>query len=254
MSTSELPDDHFRPTYEEIHVQIGEAAQRIKNDFDPDLMVAIGGGGFYPARVLRTFLKKPSALDPSKLRNIPIQAIGLSLYEEVSGTSEGQIGNEVVRTQWLDAKTVSGKGVKGKIEEGKDAGGLLGKNVLIVDEVDDSRTTLQYAYNELLKDVRSAISALSEEEKKDLAPTRFAIFVVHNKNKEKRGTLPMLPDGLPKEQEEIQNGVCTAVRYFAGAEIDDVWCCYPWEETDIIEHNRLAALAKEIKARQASTN
>ncbi len=108
MSHEQLPDDHFRPTYEEIHVQIGEAARRIKGEFDPDLMVAIGGGGFYPARVLRTFLKKPSALDPSKMRNIPIQAIGLSLYEEVSGTSEGQIGNEVVRTQWLDAKTVTG--------------------------------------------------------------------------------------------------------------------------------------------------
>ncbi|TQS33443.1 hypothetical protein Golomagni_06212 [Golovinomyces magnicellulatus] len=52
MSLDQLPDDHFRPTYEEIHVQIGEAARRIKGEFDPDLMVAIGGGGFYPARVL----------------------------------------------------------------------------------------------------------------------------------------------------------------------------------------------------------
>lgn len=42
----ELPDDHFRPTYDEIHVMIGESAQRIRAEFDPDLMVAIGGGGF----------------------------------------------------------------------------------------------------------------------------------------------------------------------------------------------------------------
>ncbi|EST08245.1 Phosphoribosyltransferase domain protein [Kalmanozyma brasiliensis GHG001] len=253
MSAEQLPDDHYRPTYEEIHVQIGEAARRIKTEFDPDLMVAIGGGGFYPARVLRTFLKKPSALDASKMRNIPIQAIGLSLYEEVSGTSEGQIGNEVVRTQWLDAKTVSGHKGPGKIEEGKDAGGLLGKNVLIVDEVDDSRTTLQYAYSELLKDVKNAIANLSAEERQNLAPTRFAIFVVHNKEKEggKRGTLPILPKDLPKGQDKIVEGLSEGVRYYSTQDIGDVWICYPWEEEDIIEHNRLAALAKKLGVNQA---
>lgn len=86
-----------------------------------------------PARVLRTFLKKPSELDPTKMRNIPIQAIGLSLYEEVSGTSVGQLGREVVRTQWLDIGSVAVAGENNqKVEEGKLAGGLLGKNVLIV--------------------------------------------------------------------------------------------------------------------------
>ncbi len=252
MSLDQLPDDHFRPTYEEIHVQIGEAARRIKGEFDPDLMVAIGGGGFYPARVLRTFLKKPSALDPSKMRNIPIQAIGLSLYEEVSGTAEGQIGNEVVRTQWLDAKTVTGHKGPGKIEEGKDAGGLLGKNVLIVDEVDDSRTTLQYAYSELLKDVKNAIANLSAEERANLAPTRFAIFVVHNKEKAggKRGTLPILPKQLAKGEDKIVEGVSEGVRYYSTQDIGDVWICYPWEEEDIVEHNRLAALAKKLGVNQ----
>ena len=252
MSADQLPDDHFRPTYEDIHVQIREAARKIKSEFDPDLMVAIGGGGFYPARVLRTFLKKPSSLDPSKLRNIPIQAIGLSLYEEVSGTSEGQIGNEVVRTQWLDAKTVSGHKGPGKIEEGKDAGGLLGKNVLIVDEVDDSRTTLQYAYSELLKDVRTAIANLTEEERAALPPTRFAIFVVHNKDKTggKKGVLPILPADLAKDQDKIVDGVSEGVRYYTTQNIGDVWICYPWEEEDIIEHNRLAALAKKLQVNQ----
>ena len=241
MSVEQLPDDHFRPTYEDIHVQIGEAARRIKTEFDPDLMVAIGGGGFYPARVLRTFLKKPSALDPSKMRNIPIQAIGLSLYEEVSGTAEGQIGNEVVRTQWLDAKTVTGHKGPGKIEEGKDAGGLLGKNVLIVDEVDDSRTTLQYAYSELLKDVKNAIANLSDEERKNLAPTRFAIFVVHNKEKAggKRGTLPILPKDLPKGEHKVVDGLSEGVRYYSTQDIGDVWICYPWEEEYVVDFGPL---------------
>lgn len=44
----------------------------------------------------RTFLK-----DPSTNKNIPIQAIGLSLYEALPGTTAEQIGTEVIRTQWL---------------------------------------------------------------------------------------------------------------------------------------------------------
>lgn len=140
-----LPDDHWRPTYEDIHVLIRDISNKVRDEFNPDLMVAIGGGGFFPARVLRTFLKKKDEAT-SKMRNVPIQAIGLSLYEEVAGISEEAIGKEVVRTQWLDSgSSSSSQGDK------KDAGGLLGKNVLIVvrglslpqDEVDDSRTTLQ---------------------------------------------------------------------------------------------------------------
>jgi hypothetical protein len=44
----------------------------------------------------RTFLK-----DTATKRNIPIHAIGLSLYEALPGTTAEQIGNEVIRTQWL---------------------------------------------------------------------------------------------------------------------------------------------------------
>jgi hypoxanthine phosphoribosyltransferase len=78
---------------------------------------------------------------------VPIQAIGLSLYEDLgqeekekesSGpTSMGKMGTTVIRTQWLDAPKREGK-------DGQLAGGLLGKNILIVDEVDDSRTTLRW--------------------------------------------------------------------------------------------------------------
>ena len=134
-----LPDDHWRPTYEDIHILIRNIAAKIRDEFQPDLMVAIGGGGFFPARVLRTFLKTQDKANPAKKRNIPIQASGLSLYEEVAGVSEEVIGKEVVRTQWLDSGSTSAPD-----NAKKDAGGLLGKNVLVVDEVDDSRTTLQY--------------------------------------------------------------------------------------------------------------
>lgn len=91
-------------------------------------MIAIGGGGFIPARIIRTFLKI-SDTPESKPRNIPIQAIGLSLYEALPDTSEEVVGKEVIRTQWLDFSTLGKKYEKGA---------LLGKRSLIVDEVDDT--------------------------------------------------------------------------------------------------------------------
>ncbi|KAG6381602.1 phosphoribosyltransferase-like protein [Boletus reticuloceps] len=192
---------HLHATYNDIHNLIKLSADDLAT-FKPDLFVAIGGGGFFPARALRTFLK-----DPSTNKNIPIQAIGLSLYEALPGTTAEQIGHEVIRTQWL----------------GPDAGKtLLGRRVVIVDEVDDTRKTLQYALLELQKDVEKELLALPESERK-ANRTEFAIYVVHNKLKPKVGKLP--PD----------------VPYFVGAEVGDVWLDYPWEAEDIEEHDRLAA-------------
>jgi hypothetical protein len=51
---------------------------------EPTLFIAIGGGGFIPARILRTFLKTTTE---GKKRNIPIQAVGLTLYESMGGVS-----------------------------------------------------------------------------------------------------------------------------------------------------------------------
>lgn len=131
-------------------------------------MIAIGGGGYVPARMLRSFLK--SADSP----NIPIQAIGLSLYESLppahaSGdtTPGGEVeqpGTKVTRTQWLDLTSLG------------EMGNLVGKRILIVDEVDDTRTTLEYAVRELEKDVEIARQklGLGDHEK-----TVFSIFVLH---------------------------------------------------------------------------
>lgn len=59
-------------------------------------LVNVYYSGFFPARVMRTYLK-----DPATARNIPIQAIGLSLYESLPGTTEEKLRSEVIRTQWL---------------------------------------------------------------------------------------------------------------------------------------------------------
>ena len=52
---------------------------------------------------------------------------------------------------------------------------LVGKNILIVDEVDDTRTTLEYAVRELEKDVEAARKRLGKEGER----TRFSVFVLH---------------------------------------------------------------------------
>ncbi|KAL8913973.1 MAG: hypothetical protein Q9171_001358 [Xanthocarpia ochracea] len=194
-------------TYNEVHKLCQASADRILNDFRPNLMIAIGGGGYVPARILRSFLKRPSA------PNIPIQAIGLSLYEQLPSTNPSNPvetpGTKVTRTQWLDLSSL-------------EMANLVGKNILIVDEVDDTRTTLEYAVKELQKDVQTAAEKLGSDEK-----TQFSIFVLHNKDKTKKGQLPpeMMDEG----------------RYLAAKTVLDVWICYPWEATDIDEHDKLAA-------------
>ncbi|KAJ4554831.1 hypoxanthine-guanine phosphoribosyltransferase [Exophiala dermatitidis] len=152
----------------------------------------------------RSFLKKPGA------PNIPIQAIGLSLYEQLSDSDVvEEPGTKVTRTQWLDLSSL-------------EMNNLIGKNVLIVDEVDDTRTTLEYAVKELEKDVETARKQQGRTEQ-----TKFSIFVLHNKDKPKKGRLP---DDMINDN-----------RYLAAVTVPDCWICYPWEATDIDEHDRLAA-------------
>ncbi|CEJ79880.1 Putative Xanthine phosphoribosyltransferase 1 [[Torrubiella] hemipterigena] len=191
-------------TYNDVHKLCQESADHLLNQFKPNLIIAIGGGGYIPARILRSFLKQPGS------PNIPIQAIGLSLYEELGGDSEVEVpGTKVTRTQWLDLSAL------GEMQN------LVGKRVLIVDEVDDTRTTLEYAVRELEKDVETARQKMGGEQPK----TEFSIFVLHNKDKTKKGALP---------GNMLQSG------YLAARTVGDVWINYPWEAIDIDEHDRLA--------------
>jgi hypoxanthine phosphoribosyltransferase len=194
-------------TYNDVHKLCRESADKLLHDYQPQLMIAIGGGGYVPARILRSFLKKPGS------PNIPIQAIGLSLYETLGNEGDDQIetpGTKVTRTQWLDLSAL------GSMKN------LVGKRILIVDEVDDTRTTLEYAVRELEKDVETARQALGGDQPK----TEFSIFVLHNKDKAKKGVLP--------------KDMMDAGRYHAARTTGDEWVCYPWEATDIDEHDNLA--------------
>ena len=142
------------------------------------------GGGFIPARILRTALK------------IPILAVSLELYDD--DTNSIHADGKVKRLQWFDDTQWPGN----LVPQG---------NVLIIDEVDDTRTTLQYCVEQVLQHHR---------------PAHLAVAVVHNKVKPKRGTLP------------------AQVQYFAGQDVPDHWNCYPWDAAaygrGIHEHEALA--------------
>ncbi len=167
--------DKYYLSYNEIHKLVKYLADKIKADnYDPDLIVAIGTGGFIPARILKTFL------------NRTILTVGIKYYDENNQPKEFP---ETI--QWID-----------EVEKK-----LTGKKVLLIDEVDDSRTTLEYCLTELLKH----------------KPKELAVMVLHNKRKPKKGKIP--------------NEV---TRYYMGEEIDDMWIAYPWDAQDIDEQDRLS--------------
>jgi hypothetical protein len=102
-----------------VHNLIKDLAYKIiDSDFDPDVIVAIGSGGFIPARIIKTFI------------NRPIYAVGISYYGV-----DNKHKTHPTKIQWID-----------EVQEQ-----LKGKKVLLIDEVDDTRATLGYCVRELLK-------------------------------------------------------------------------------------------------------
>ena len=161
---------HF--SYNEIHRTVATLAQQIQDSgFDPDITVAIGTGGFIPARILKTYLKKP------------ILTVGVKLYNDADQMQDGP-----KKVQWID-----------EVERK-----LKGRKVLLIDEVDDTRTTLAYCLRELLRH----------------EPAEIAVAVLHCKDKEKK-------DQLPPQ----------ITRYWAGKHLEDLWVVYPWDAVDIDAHS-----------------
>lgn len=159
-------------SYDDIHRMCQKIATDIEQDtWVPECIVAISGGGLIPARILRLFLK------------VPIYTISVKRYDDTEAFSPvPQI------TQWLD----------------NPAEQIGGKNILIVDEVDDTRVTLAFCVEHLEKDV----------------PASMRIAVLTQKNKPKEATLP-----------------ASAQKMYAAQDIEDVWVNHPWESRDIDQHN-----------------
>ena len=110
-------------SWAQIQKSIGSTTNKAMEQFKPTVIVAIAGGGLIPARLVRTFIKSKS------YSNLPIQTIALSLYDD-----EDVMGAKVVRTQWMAPEF-----------------DISGHHLLLVDEVDDSRKTLAYACQEMLR-------------------------------------------------------------------------------------------------------
>ena len=112
-------DEKIYYSYTHIHKTVKSLSAKITaSGFVPDIMVAIGTGGFIPARILKTYL------------NLPILTVGLRLYDKDNKPAETPR-----KIQWID-----------EVEKK-----LTGKRVLLVDEIDDSRVTLSFCISELLR-------------------------------------------------------------------------------------------------------
>ena len=145
-------------TWEDISSLIKNNSEKIKN-YNPDIVIAIGGGGLIPARLMRNILNKS------------IYVVTLSLY------NDDKIKDEINVIQWIDLD-------------------LNDKKVLIIDEIDDTRKTMDFC----VKKLRQTNNA-----------NRIGVCVLQNKLKEKYSQL-------------------NDVHYIACETIEDKWVVYPWDK------------------------
>ena len=155
----------LNPSYNDIHNIVKKLADKV-TEFKPDVIIAISGGGLIPARMIRTHIKKP------------IFTVGFTLYNK-----EDKMMENITMTQWLDDKIL------------KDY--LDKKTVLIIDEVDDTRTTLYHC----IKEIKNCVT-----------PKNIIVSVIHNKIKLKKYLLT------------------GDIIYIPGKEIGDQWILYPWDD------------------------
>lgn len=167
MQTVQEQTDKLSVSYQEIHDLVKTGFKKLQEtNFKPDYIIAIGGGGFIPARILRTYL------------DVPILALTISFYDSESHTSS----------------------VQPKVIQNIDPEVIRGKKVLIVDEVDDTRSTLNWI-------VTNIVAKGTDD---------YGIFVVHNKSKNKVVSV-----------EEIMNN---SNLYIPCSDTNNLWINYPWDD------------------------
>jgi len=155
-------------TYENVHKYVLELATKISlSEFTPDYIITIGTGGFIPARLLKNII------------DIPIMCINVSHYN-------GETLERKIKT------------IQSIHKNSPEHEAIRNKNVLIVDELDDTRSTLLHVVDLIL----------------NLEPNEVGVGVLHNKIKNKMGEFP------------------ESIHYFYSRLIPDKWIVYPWEETE----------------------
>ncbi len=64
-----MDDNKFYVSYNSVHKLVKKLSKELlESGYDPDVIVAIGSGGYIPARIIKTFI------------NRPIYAVGISYY------------------------------------------------------------------------------------------------------------------------------------------------------------------------------
>ena len=153
--------------YNTILNDIEKLAFKINNSkIKYDAILAISGGGLFPARLLRNYL------------NIPIYSINIKFYNENNKKT-----NEPKILQWL------GPNEKKQLEN---------KNILVVDDLDDTRGTILKVLYLLKLD-------------KDILFKNLGFCVLYNKLKDKAGEIPFFCE------------------YIYLKDIQDDWIVFPWE-------------------------
>ena len=105
-----MTDNKIKYTYNYIHNLVKRGSEYVQAfHFKPDYILCVAGGGMIPSRILRTFI------------DVPIISLTVSYYDE-----QNNIRPLPKIIQWVDIELIKGK------------------NILIVDEVDDTRKTLGY--------------------------------------------------------------------------------------------------------------
>lgn len=161
-----MADNKIIYSYNYIHNLIKRGSQYVQAlQFEPDYILCVAGGGMIPSRILRTFI------------DVPIISLTINYYDE-----QNNIKSIPKIIQWVDHEVIKGK------------------NILIVDEVDDTRKTLKYLIEKLKKSVN-----------------KLGIFVVNNKDKKKVYE-------IPKD-----------IFYFSCEDTEDKWIVYPWDNPNFID-------------------
>ena len=135
-----------------------------------DAMIAITGGGLVPARLLRNYLK------------IPIYCVNIKYYDE----NDNILSNPNV-VQWLSKSEINY---------------LQHKNVLIVDDLNDTGSTIDLVVDLLTKTYTSKI--------KPINCNHLGLAVLYDKIKNK-------------------NKLNKSISYYKTKDIDDNWVVFPWE-------------------------
>ena len=135
-----------------------------------DAIIAITGGGLVPARLLRNYL------------NIPIYCVNIKYYDE----NDNIMSNPNI-VQWLSKSEINF---------------LRHKNILLVDDLNDTGSTINLVVDLLCKTYTDKISPINFN--------HLGVAVLYDKIKNK-------------------NKLNNSISYYKVKDIEDYWIVFPWE-------------------------